>query len=91
MEIISRLNDRLEKINHLAQKISTLKAENDDLAVENSLLTEENGLLREEAIQLKEKLNAAENNATQYLSERDTIIERVERLIEVLDSIPDSD
>ncbi len=78
MESISRLNILQEKISNLLQVASKLKAEND-------YLTEENSLLKEEAAELKDKLKAVQDNTAQYLSERDAIKERVERLIEMID------
>ena len=78
MEWISRLNLLHDKITGLLQISSELKSENRRLA-------EENNLLKSEAARLKEQLSQTENSTAQYLTERDSIKERVERLLQLFD------
>ena len=78
MEWVSIINKTHDRIKGLLQVISGLKAENHQL-------TEENALLKDEAARLKEQLGGARAESAQYLTERDSIKERVERLIQFFD------
>ena len=78
MDIASRLNVFQEKFSRLLDEVSELKAYNGRLA-------EENALLRGEAAKLEDELNTLRGSSAQYLAERDDIIERVERLIAMIE------
>jgi uncharacterized coiled-coil DUF342 family protein len=77
-EDLVRLNALQEKMADLLKSVLKLRAENDRL-------NNENALLNDEAAGLKEQMGRLEQNTAQYLNERDTIKDRVEYLIQMLE------
>lgn len=80
-ERLSLINAKLNEF--IAKPIELSGA--DSLVEENRQLKNENALLKNEAARLKEILAEAETRTGQYLIERNSIKERVERLIQLID------
>ena len=87
MEIISRLNALTSRLNTLEEKLGNVSKLASKQKGENDETSHENVLLKEKVAQLEGKLNEAEKNTAQYISEQNILIERVENMLKTCEML----